>query len=533
MEDRFEHNSRDSLLLALLASVCSVAAFLFYWRQDALLLYGDAVAHLNIARRVVDSRTPGPLQLGSVWLPLPHLLMLPLIVSDWAWRTGFAGSLVSMASYVAGTLGVFRLARGLGSPAAAWVGALAFAANPSLLYLQATAMTEPLYLALFVWATVHLAEFAASVRAEDPRPRARARGSLEWCGILLAAAMLTRYDAWFATAFFVPVAVWFYALRRRMYTGSADPELRRGLRNFLLITAAAPLLWVAYNWGVFGDPLDFLTGPYSARAIAERTTPPGSPPHPGHHAPGVAAVYFLKAVKLNLGDGRWGDALLAAAALGSLAALLRGWRLPTLLLWLPLPFYVLSIAYASIPIFLPVWWPFSFYNARYGLQLLPAVALFLAAATGFVPERQVRGRSLTMLAACLLVAVSSISSWRAGPICLREARANSHTRVAFERKLATEVARLPSNAVLLMHVGSHGGALQRAGIPLRRVIHEGNYPDWKLALADPQGWADYLVAVEGDVVAESAAAHAGGLEHIATVENPGQPRAVIFRTRRP
>ena len=46
------------------------------------MLYGDAVAHINIARRVFDSRTPGLLQLGTVWLPLPHLLMIPFLISD-------------------------------------------------------------------------------------------------------------------------------------------------------------------------------------------------------------------------------------------------------------------------------------------------------------------------------------------------------------------------------------------------------------------------------------------------------------------
>ena len=44
------------------------------------LYYGDAEAHLNLARRVVDSRTPGLSQIGPVWLPLPHLLMLPLVI---------------------------------------------------------------------------------------------------------------------------------------------------------------------------------------------------------------------------------------------------------------------------------------------------------------------------------------------------------------------------------------------------------------------------------------------------------------------
>ena len=44
----------------------------------------------------------------------------------------------------------------------------------------------------------------------------------------------------------------------------------------------------------------------------------------------------------------------------------------------PLIFYVLSIAYGGVPIYLPPWWPFSLYNARYGLELLPAFAVFAA-----------------------------------------------------------------------------------------------------------------------------------------------------------
>ena len=56
-------------------------SFLYYFQRGDVLLYGDAVAHLNIARRVFDSKTPGLLQLGTVWLPLPHLLMIPFLLS--------------------------------------------------------------------------------------------------------------------------------------------------------------------------------------------------------------------------------------------------------------------------------------------------------------------------------------------------------------------------------------------------------------------------------------------------------------------
>src|SRR5690348_15168640 len=128
-------------LLAGLSCLLSVGAFAYYFSRGEILLYGDAVAHINIARRLFDSRTPGLLQLGTVWLPLPHLLAAPFLLSDWAWRSGFGASLVSMVAYVAGTLGIFRLVRsGLAGveakpgPArlAGWLAALIYAANPNL-----------------------------------------------------------------------------------------------------------------------------------------------------------------------------------------------------------------------------------------------------------------------------------------------------------------------------------------------------------------------------------------------------------------
>ena len=85
---------------------------LYYFQHGDLLLYGDAVAHINIARRVFDSRTPGLLQLGTVWLPLPHLLMIPFLISDAVWQTGVGGSIPSMIAYVLGAAGIFRLVRG-------------------------------------------------------------------------------------------------------------------------------------------------------------------------------------------------------------------------------------------------------------------------------------------------------------------------------------------------------------------------------------------------------------------------------------
>ena len=68
-----------------------MAAAISYIQRTGVTLYsGDAEAHLDIARRIVDSLTPGWSQVGTTWLPLPHLLMMPLVRNDWLWRTGLA-----------------------------------------------------------------------------------------------------------------------------------------------------------------------------------------------------------------------------------------------------------------------------------------------------------------------------------------------------------------------------------------------------------------------------------------------------------
>ncbi|HET9792454.1 MAG TPA: hypothetical protein VFR08_14245, partial [Candidatus Angelobacter sp.] len=133
-------DSRHYILLTAVAIAVSAASLIFYYRQNAILLYGDAVAHINIARRVFDSRTPGIFQLGTVWLPLPHLLDIPFVINDRLWQTGVGGSIVSIAAYIAGVFGIFRLLRSMGSPLAAWTAALIYALNPNLIYMQATPM---------------------------------------------------------------------------------------------------------------------------------------------------------------------------------------------------------------------------------------------------------------------------------------------------------------------------------------------------------------------------------------------------------
>ena len=531
-----QHETR---LLASLATVTSLLSFFAFQGRDQVLLSGDAVAHIGIARRVVDSLTPGPTQLGTVWLPLQHLLSLPLVASDPLWRSGAGGSIPSMLGYVLAVTGLFRLVRSTladtaasgHAAAAAWFAALVLGANPNLIYVQATALNESLYLAEFIWSLVFLTEFARSLRKDEEE---KAAVALRRCAMVLAAAILTRYDGWVLTilcGIAMLAVLWkrpgWAELARREHAG-----LRRAVIAFVLLGALTPALWMAYNYGLFQDPLEFARGPYSAKAILERTTSSGAPMHPGYHDLRVAALYFVKCAKLNLAAGRWEPWLLLLAAGGTVIAIaLR--RRTWLLLWLPLPFYAYSIAYEAVPIFLPVWWPFSYYNTRYGLQLLPAVAVFTAVALAAALARS-EGRRWQIVVPFIFSAVlvgSYLSAWGKTPISLREATENSRSRIAYEKTLAHQLEDLPATGRLLMFTGAHVDALRRAGVPLRRVVNESNYPLWQQALEAPAHHADYVIAMDGGPVAQAVARHPQDLDVLLVITSTGQPRTTIYRSR--
>jgi hypothetical protein len=506
------------------------------------VLYGDAVAHINIARRVFDSRTPGLLQLGTVWLPLPHLLMLPFLLWEKMWQTGIGGSIPSLFAYVLSVVGIFRLAQRLvfgsgedeGNAAArfaAWLAAGVFALNPNLVYLQTTAMTEAVYLPFFIWATVFFLEAIRRCASEEA---ARGNSDLIKSGLCLTGACLTRYDGWLLAALIVCVAVVL------SYRGNFA-ALRAGVRKLILLAAAGPVLWLGYNAAVYRNPLEFANGPYSAKAIELKSISEGAPPHPGTHNLAMAFRYFFKSAELNLAPGRLQIFWVAALLLGTAIVLLFQRKLwPALLLWTPVPFYMLSIAHGGVPIFVPTWWPFSLYNVRYGIEVLPAFAVFTGiAAYGlikFAGSAKVRVAIAILFGA--LVAISYAQVLHAGPVSFREAVVNSRTRTALEKQLASIIRTLPENSTFLMYLGDHVGALESAGVPLSHVFNEGNHRPWKQpgdpeglwerALAHPAEYADFVIAFDSDPVASTA--NKSEITAVLVVHVTGQPVATIYRT---
>ena len=518
----------ETFPIALGAVLLSFVALMVSFSRGYLLLYGDAVAHLGIARRILDSRNPGLVQLGGVWLPLPHLLMLPFVQKIEWWQNGLAGAWLSLICYIASVAGFYRLTRYLLVPRWAIATTVFYALNPNLLYLATTAMTEPLFLALLIWTTLLTVECVAAIHGARHAVVAR---RLIFIGVFVLAAVYTRYDGWILGAIVWCVLTFTLARHRDVWR-----RVGFSFVLFTLLVVAGPVGWLAYNQHFFHDPLDFLRGPYSASAIEKKTATPGSERYHGWHNPFVAFVYYTRSAQLDAAFWETGFLVMAAAIGGLILAIRRRLALAALLLWMPLPFYVYSVAYGSVPIFIPPLWPHSYYNSRYGMEMLPALALFAFFAVQWAESRwgqsQPLAKRLMQPIVLLLIALNAVGMTYRTPLVLQEAINNSTTRVGFETALARQLLALPRGSVILMYNSDHVGALEDAGIPLRQTVNEGDYDSFHAALAAPASHAAYVVAIAGDPVSAAVAAHPEGLTELTILCTTGQPCARIYQSDR-
>lgn len=181
----------DRVLPVFLYSVLALVSiyfFIFFYRDGLGLSYNDARSHLDIGRRVVEGLKPGLAQIGSVWLPLPHLLMVPTIWNDFMWHTGLAGALQSMVAFVFSGVLIYKFLEQLRVGLfGRIIGVVVFAANLNVLYLQSTAMTELLLIATMMAGCFYLLKWFQDDSVLD----------LIKSAFWIMLSTLVRYDGWF------------------------------------------------------------------------------------------------------------------------------------------------------------------------------------------------------------------------------------------------------------------------------------------------------------------------------------------------
>ena len=224
---------------------------LFLIDGNSLLYYGDAVSHLQGARRYVDSNDPGMIQLGTVWLPLPHLMMLPFSLVDSLFSSGLAG-LVNLPLHALTSVLIYKII--FTQTKRSWiaiVGGLLYASNPNLLYLGITAMTEAPFMLFFVSSVYFLQKWI--IQLQD---------SINFKYILLSSvfvslATLCRYEAWVLAPAIVLFVI-FFTIKK---TKSKKTIL---VILISLISFSGILFWVGWNQVMYDNPFEFANAEFYA-----------------------------------------------------------------------------------------------------------------------------------------------------------------------------------------------------------------------------------------------------------------------------
>ncbi len=481
----------DSWLVAtmIISYMAGIGAFYYYYQAHQIILYGDAYAHMLIIRRLFDSATPGLAQLGGIWLPLPHLVMLPFIWNDFLWRTGLAGTIPSMICYIVAShylfLSMRRLTR---SSRASFVGSLVFILNPNVLYLQTTALSE-----IVLIATLTASSYYFLVWVQED--------SLNH--LLLAAAAtflatLTRYDGWFLFVVFLALIVPIGLLKRQQRA-----QIEGHLILFGSLGGLGIVLWLLWCYIIFGDPLFFQRSQYSSQAM-QMTLYHAHALFTYHDLWQSFRYYFIDA-GLNIG---WGLFLLAcfAIVLFLIQRRITPESLATLIFLAPFAFYVVSLYGGQAAIYVPGAVPANFehqiYNARYGVEFVAPAALFLATLVSSFRQRFLLAISQILLVILLLG--QSVWTTYSGIISLQDGLygldcSHSHAIVIY-------LAQHYNGGRILEDLYSTKiDALNpEANIDFSQVIYEGSGSLWEQALRNPSAYANWVIVNQADTHDEIA-----------------------------
>jgi len=404
-----------------------------------------------------------------------HLICLPFVGNDWLWSTGLAGTIPVACSFVVAGVCFFSAARQIyRDDFAAAISLACFVLNPNVLYLAAIPMTEIVFLAALFIAMLAVLKFRASQNRV-------------WIAVAVLASWalsLTRYDGWFLIPF---LAGWIALSRRRGRLACCA--------IFAILALLAPLYWIAHNWWETGNALDFYNGPYSPRAIQ------GSKPYPGYQDWLAAIHYYCKAGQLCAGS-----TLTVLGVIGAWLAFRNATMQALLFLFLTPLFYVWSMhSSGGTPIYIPPLWPFSYYNSRYGIAVVPLCALASGAIVAALPH----GRKKL----ALLLPPFAVSPWLLHPspeywICWKESQVNSVDRRVWTAAGSSFLdANYRPRQSILTSTGDVTGIYCRSRIHLSETINIGNGPTWFLATLRPDLFhpAVWVIMQDGDPLSRSLA----------------------------
>ena len=228
---------------AFLVEVAFGLYLVYMWGSTLVLdftyFHHDLMAHIYIPRTVIDNGAYSKLaNLGTVWLPLPHMLFIPFVAINVLYTTGLAGTLVNGIMIGGSCVLLYRLVE---EKSLSIVASALFLGNVYTLVQGASAYTLPTGV-FFILLSVFY--FKCYWEKDDVREFMK-------CSLALILATLSRYEAWIVTL----LIALFFVLR----------ELKNK-RTYRLVYVQIPFwgifAWLFWNLAIFRDPFIWAYGPF-------------------------------------------------------------------------------------------------------------------------------------------------------------------------------------------------------------------------------------------------------------------------------
>jgi len=174
---------------------------------------------------------------------------------------------------------------------------------------------------------------------------------------------------------------------------------------------------------------------------------------------------------------------------------IQAWKLTPLLLLIPYAFNIATLYLGQSVIWMPMLPPHfdTYFNARYGLLMLPAIGFFV----GFLAASKYKAVAVIILLVTaaqfylfLHPSILPIMGRQIGIITLQDtvSSVNGQTIAG-----STFLREHHKDQLILISSASADAFIYRAGIPLRYYITEGTGKYWKESLEDPRRHAGFLV----------------------------------------
>ncbi len=474
----FQH---DTWIIALITFFASVWSGVYFYSSNSLLLYGDAESHLNIAKRVIDSLTPGFAQLGGIWLPLPHILLLPFVAITPFWHSGIAGSIVGGLSFIVATVYLYKIGSLLlQKKIPALIACIVFICNPNILYMQSTALGELPLIAFFLMSVYYFLKY---IKHPESLP------SLIFSALFALCASLCRYDGWFLVIFeIIGLSIFFIFYKRKWSEGEGMIVVFSTLAFFGIF------LWFLWDGVILHDPLYFTNSPFSAKSQQEGWLARGE--LITYKNIWLSVVYYADTIARNTGI------FLTACMLVGLVLFLFDRKQPLrlftiLLLGFPFVFYVSTLYLGQSIILLPDLTPTTFmwhlFNVRYGVIMLPFVAILI----GFLLSKSNKFLRI-LLIAIIVIQTISFATGTEPTITLEDGRSGLS---AMKQPDAQQwMARHYDKGTVLLDDFARTISIIKSNIPIQNVIYVGNHPYWENALKKPQNYVTWVVVQKDDAV---------------------------------